>query len=39
MEEGGWSQPVGRTRQVYSVEAAKLKNKPVRPIFCILIYY
>ncbi|XP_011502428.1 PREDICTED: eukaryotic translation initiation factor 4 gamma 3-like [Ceratosolen solmsi marchali] len=28
MEEGGWSQPVGRTRQVYSVEAAKLKNKP-----------
>ncbi|XP_046742557.1 eukaryotic translation initiation factor 4 gamma 3-like isoform X2 [Diprion similis] len=26
-EEGGWSQPV-RSRQQYSVESAKLKNKP-----------
>ncbi|KAJ8665621.1 hypothetical protein QAD02_007283, partial [Eretmocerus hayati] len=28
IEDGGWSQPVSRTRQVYSVETAKLKNKP-----------
>ncbi|XP_058810596.1 eukaryotic translation initiation factor 4 gamma 3-like isoform X2 [Phymastichus coffea] len=28
LEEGGWSQAVGRTRQVYSVETSKLKNKP-----------
>ncbi|CAK9810287.1 Eukaryotic translation initiation factor 4 gamma 3 [Anthophora quadrimaculata] len=27
-DEGGWSQPVVRTRQPYSVETAKLKNKP-----------
>ncbi|XP_066598673.1 eukaryotic translation initiation factor 4 gamma 3-like isoform X2 [Prorops nasuta] len=28
-DEGGWSQAVGRTRQqTYSVETAKLKNKP-----------
>lgn len=30
MEDGGWSQPVGRPRQQpYSVETAKLKNKLV----------
>lgn len=28
-DDGGWSQPVVRTRQPYSVETAKLKNKPV----------
>lgn len=28
-DDGGWSQPVARTRQPYSVETAKLKNKPV----------
>ncbi|XP_024228238.1 eukaryotic translation initiation factor 4 gamma 3 isoform X2 [Bombus impatiens] len=27
-DDGGWSQPVVRTRQPYSVETAKLKNKP-----------
>ncbi|XP_076249202.1 eukaryotic translation initiation factor 4 gamma [Calliopsis andreniformis] len=27
-DDGGWSQPVARTRQPYSVETAKLKNKP-----------
>nr|KAF7435190.1 hypothetical protein H0235_003381 [Vespula pensylvanica] len=26
-DEGGWSQPVGRTRQTYSVETAKLRQK------------
>ncbi|XP_043285612.1 eukaryotic translation initiation factor 4 gamma 3-like isoform X4 [Venturia canescens] len=32
MEEGGWSQPVGKTRQQpYSVEAAKLSTKAVAP--------
>lgn len=29
IEEGGWSQPVNRSRQQYSVESSKLKNKPV----------
>lgn len=28
-DEGGWSQPVGRTRQTYSVETAKLRQKTV----------
>ncbi|XP_078052636.1 eukaryotic translation initiation factor 4 gamma isoform X2 [Augochlora pura] len=27
-DDGGWSQPVARTRQPYTVETAKLKNKP-----------
>ncbi|KAK2588140.1 hypothetical protein KPH14_004191 [Odynerus spinipes] len=27
-DEGGWSQPVSRTRQTYSVETSKLRNKP-----------
>ncbi|XP_043800132.1 eukaryotic translation initiation factor 4 gamma 3-like isoform X6 [Apis laboriosa] len=27
-DDGGWSQPVVRTRPQYSVETAKLKNKP-----------
>ncbi|XP_076621218.1 eukaryotic translation initiation factor 4 gamma isoform X1 [Colletes latitarsis] len=27
-DDAGWSQPVVRTRQPYSVETAKLKNKP-----------
>lgn len=28
-DDSGWSQPIVRTRHPYSVETAKLKNKPV----------
>lgn len=40
MEEGGWSQPVGRTRQQpYSVETAKLKSKPVSTIIIFALKF
>lgn len=37
-DDGGWSQPVVRTRQPYSVETAKLKNKPVSNITLLFFF-